>query len=54
MWQIQGFKTKAKARKYQKENGGCIFSNREKEYEYAAQAVNLDTTKYPYIVRIKI
>ena len=52
MYYVKGCKTKEEAKKYEKKNGGCTFSRKDKEYQFAAQAVNLDTKKYPYIVRV--
>ena len=65
MWKVQGFATKEEAGKYQKEHGGMIcweertpktkkLTRIGKDYMYAAQAVNLDTKKYPYMVQTRI
>lgn len=51
MWKATGFETKKEAKKYAKESGGVVFSNKEDEYKFAAVMINLDTKKYPYIVR---
>ena len=65
MWQVQGFKTKADAEKFQKEHGGYLcwaertpkrktLTRKGKEYLLAAQAVGLDTELYPFLVEWRI
>lgn len=51
MWYARGFETKKEAKKYAKETGGVVFSNKEDEYKLAAALTNFDTKKFPYIVR---
>ncbi|MBR1589537.1 MAG: hypothetical protein IJ657_00435 [Acidaminococcaceae bacterium] len=65
MWQVQGFKTKEQAKKFEKEHGGYLcweertpktkkLTRKGKEYLLAANAIGLDTTKYPYLVEWRI
>lgn len=65
MWQVHGFRTKEEAKQYQNEHGGMIcweertpktrkLTRIGKDYVCAAQAVNLDTEKYPYMVQTRM
>ena len=65
MWRVDGFKTMEEARAYRKEHGGMILWEKRtpkknaltdtgREYLLAAQAVGLDTVKYPYCVERRV
>lgn len=65
MWQVQGFKTKEEAQKFQKEHGGYLcweertpkrkqLTRKGKEYVLAAGAVGLDSSTYEYLVEWRI
>lgn len=54
MWQVKGFETRQDAKRWQHRNGGAILTNKDKDYEWAAQAVNLDKEKYPYMVLVRV
>lgn len=64
MWQVQGFKTRKSAEKFQKEHGGSIcwaertpsnaLTAKGREYMMASGAVGLDRETYPYLVQRRI
>lgn len=66
MWQFQGFATKDEAKKYQKENGGCLYweertpkrktlTSKGKDYMLLTCEMWVGyRKKYPYIVAWRI
>ena len=66
MWQFQGFPTKEEAKKYQKENGGCLYweertpkrktlTSKGKNYMLLTCEMWIGyREKYPYIVAWRI
>lgn len=64
MYRVDGFKTKAEADNFKKQNGGVVLwdkrtpTGREtaiaKDYRIATQATGIDRTKYPYVVERRV
>ena len=65
MWRVDGFKTKAEADEFKKQNGGIVLweeytpklhkpTSRCKDWLIATQATGIDREKYPFVVERRI
>lgn len=65
MWQVEGFESMEKAKKFQKEHGGYLcweertpkrkkLTARGRDYMLATQAIGLNREKFPYVVQWRI